>query len=64
VDDVRPLFWPLSDWTWSSPVSYYNSAYHGREFFLVSHALMVLTMLALLVARLRRRGKSGDAATR
>lgn len=55
VDDVRPLFWPLSDWTWSSPVSYYNSAYYGRQFFVVNHVLMLLTMALLLVARLRRR---------
>ncbi len=63
VDDVRPLFWPLSDWTWASPVSYYNSAYHGREFFLVNHGLMLLTMTGLLVARLRRRGKASGGET-
>ena len=55
VDDVRPLFWPISDWTWSSPVSYYNSAYYGREFFAISHALIFLIMAALLVRRIRAR---------
>ena len=55
MDDVHPLFWPLSDWTWSSPVSYYNGASYGRQFFLVNHGLMLLTMAMLLVARLRRR---------
>jgi len=61
VDDVRPLFWPITDWTWSSPVSYYNSAYYGREFFAVSHALIFLIMAALLVRRIRGRRKEPAA---
>ncbi|MGH3148215.1 MAG: metal-dependent hydrolase [Rubrobacter sp.] len=52
VDDVRPLFWPISDWTWSSPVSYYNSDYYGNEFFMVSHALILVIMGFLLVRRI------------
>lgn len=55
VDDVRPLFWPITDWTWSNSVSYYNSAYYGREFFAISHALIFLIMGTLLIRRLRRR---------
>lgn len=47
VDDLRPLFWPFSDWRWSSPVSYYNPRYYGREFMLVSHASM-LAIVAVL----------------
>ena len=57
VDDTRPLFWPVSGWEWSSPVSYYNSAYYGQEFFIVSHGLMFLIIVGLLVKRLRGRGK-------
>lgn len=59
VNDTRPLFWPISDWQWSSPVSYYNPDYYGRQFFFVSHALMLLTMVGLLVLRLRRRKVPG-----
>ena len=55
VNDTRPLFWPLTDWQWSSPISYYNSNYYGRQFFFVSHALMLSTMAGLLILRLRRR---------
>lgn len=55
VNDTRPLFWPISGWEWSSPVSYYNRDYYGREFFFVSHALIVLTMVGLLIRRLTRR---------
>lgn len=59
VDDTRPLLWPISGWEWSSPVSYYNSAYYGQEFFIASHGLMFLTVIVLLVKRLRGRGKQG-----
>ena len=52
VDDTRPLFWPLSGWEWSSPISYYNSSSYGREFFFVSHGLMLLTIAWLLVKRI------------
>lgn len=44
VEDSRPLFWPLSGWEWSSPVSYWNPAYYGREFFLIEHGLMLLIL--------------------
>ncbi|MDQ3658605.1 MAG: hypothetical protein M3338_02890 [Actinomycetota bacterium] len=57
VDGARPLFWPLSDWEWSSPVSYYDPLYYGNEFFAISHALILLTMAALLVRRMRRQDK-------
>ncbi len=58
VDDLRPLFWPLSDWRWASPVSYYNPRYYGREFMLVSPASMLVIMTVLLRRRLReRRGR-------
>ncbi len=62
VDDVRPLLWPITDWTWPSPVSYYNSAYYGREFFAISRALPCLIMAALLVRRLRRRRKEAASS--
>lgn len=58
VDDLRPLFWPFFDWRWSSPVSYYNPAYYGREFMLVSHA-SILAVMAVLFKR-RRRERSNE----
>jgi len=57
VDDVRPLFWPITDWTWSSPVSYYNPRYHGREFFAINHGLMLLIIVGLFIRRIRDRKK-------
>ena len=63
ADDVRPLFWPISDWTWSSPVSYYNPMYFGREFFVVNHALMLLAIVLLLLRRIARRRKTPKGST-
>ncbi len=57
ADNPRPLFWPLSSWEWYSPVSYFDPLHHGREFFLISHALIFVVMAVLLVRRTRRRGK-------
>ena len=57
VDDTRPLFWPLSDWEWSSPISYYNPLYYGREFLALEHGGMLAIMLLLLVRRIRARAK-------
>ncbi|MGI8866635.1 MAG: metal-dependent hydrolase, partial [Rubrobacteraceae bacterium] len=58
VDDTRPLFWPLSNWEWSSPVSYYNSAYYWTEFQLVNNSLMLFLIVLLLALRIRRRFKA------
>jgi len=60
VDDTRPLFWPISGWEWSSPVSYYNSLYYGREFFIVSHALMLLIAAWLLFKRITGRKRKPE----
>jgi membrane-bound metal-dependent hydrolase YbcI (DUF457 family) len=57
ADNARPIFWPLSDWTWTSPISYYDPLHHGQEFFLVSHALILVIMAALLVRRVRQRDR-------
>lgn len=59
VDDVRPLFWPFSDWTWSSPVSYYDGDHYGRLFFAANHALMLLVMAGLIFRRRRTRPDAG-----
>jgi membrane-bound metal-dependent hydrolase YbcI (DUF457 family) len=46
AEDALPLFWPLSNWTWQSPVSYYwDSPHYGREFFIVEHGALLLTVL-------------------
>lgn len=62
VDDGRPLFWPLSDWMWSSPVSYYDSDYYGREFSLINNVVAV-SILAVLFAKRVFRWRSGKGAS-
>ena len=57
VEDTRPLFWPFSGWEWSSPVSYYDPRYHGREFIAVEHGGMLGISLWLLYRRLRGQRK-------
>jgi hypothetical protein len=55
VEDTRPLFWPISPWEWSSPVSYWDPDHYGQVFFLVNHAVLLLTVALLLVKRLRKK---------
>lgn len=62
VNDTRPLFWPVSGWEWSSPVSYYDDDYYGRQFFLLEHGAIAATMLLLLFKRLGRRLRGGKRA--
>jgi len=57
VNDARPLFWPVSGWEWSSPVSYYDDDHYGRQFFLAEHGAIAVTMLLLLFKRRRRRSR-------
>lgn len=64
VDDTRPVFWPVSNWEWSSPISYYNPLYYGQEFFVLSHGLMLLVVLSLLIKRTVDRRKAPGRSTR
>lgn len=63
VDDTRPLFWPITDWTWRSPVSYYNPLYYGQQFFIASHTIMFLIVVWLLFKRLRDRKDTTSKST-
>ncbi len=51
--DALPLFWPLSNLVWQSPVSYWDPGHYGRQFFLVEHGAILLTVLWLLAKRSR-----------
>ncbi|MGJ8570760.1 MAG: hypothetical protein ACSHXI_08675 [Hoeflea sp.] len=50
-DDARRQFWPLSDWTFKSPVSYWDQAYYGA---LVApfEAVLVVVLTLILLRRL------------
>ena len=45
-EDARQQFWPLSDWVFRSPVSYWDSRYYGN---IVAPIEMVVTLLLCLV---------------
>ncbi|SLN57511.1 hypothetical protein PSA7680_03011 [Pseudoruegeria aquimaris] len=49
-DDARRQFWPLSDWVFHSPVSYWDPAHYGR----IMGPLEALLCLALGVILWRR----------
>lgn len=43
VSDAQPVLWPLSDWVFPTPVSYWESAYYGGEFGIVNLVLAPLS---------------------
>ncbi|MEM8870533.1 MAG: cobalamin biosynthesis protein CobQ [Pseudomonadota bacterium] len=49
-DDGRPHFWPLSDWVFESPVSYWDPRAYGR----IAGTIEVAACMALLVLLWRR----------
>lgn len=55
VNDGYPLFFPLSEWRFPTPISYWEQAYHAREFFLISHVLMIGLLVLWLGSKLKKR---------
>lgn len=52
-DDARRQFWPISDWMFRSPVSYWDARYYG-EVFAVFELGLVAVLTGLLLWRMRR----------
>lgn len=52
-DDARRQFWPVSDWVFRSPVSYWDSRFYG-DIFGVFEVVLAVALTAVLCARLRR----------
>ncbi len=52
VDDAHPHFWPFSDWRFRSPISYWDSAHHGRAFGAFEAALG-LSLAVILMRRFK-----------
>lgn len=52
-DDARRQFWPLADWVFRSPVSYWDARYYGSIFAVLELALVVV-LAGFLVVRLRQ----------
>ena len=51
--DAHMHFWPLSDWRFVSPVSYWDTSHYGTAFSLFE-AAMGIAMALILFARFRR----------
>jgi hypothetical protein len=45
--DGYPIFWPLADYRFPTPLSYWEPSYHGRLFAVVCDGAMVLALLRL-----------------
>lgn len=54
VDDAHPHFWPITEWRFRSPVSYWNSNFHAR-WVTVVELLVALGLLAILWRRFTAR---------
>ncbi len=52
-DDARRQFWPVTDWVFRSPVSYWDPRFYGAEFAVFEFGLAV-ALAGLLCWRLRR----------
>lgn len=50
-DDARRQFWPVSDWVFRSPVSYWDARFYGSAFGMFEVALVV-TLAAFLCWRM------------
>lgn len=46
--DARPLFWPISDWRFESPISYRERDRHALQFTIAEHMLVLAATLHLL----------------
>ena len=51
-DDARRQFWPLTDWEFRSPISYWDTRFYGSIFTLFEFSL-VIVLTSFLLWRLR-----------
>lgn len=53
ADDGRPHFWPLSDWVFASPVSYWDSTHHAGWVAPITVLICVVAYAAIWRAQIR-----------
>ncbi len=51
--DGYPIFYPLSDYRFPTPVSYWEPAYHGHAFMIVNDSLVLALLVRHFVVRRR-----------
>ena len=54
VSDGYAIFYPLSGFQFKAPISYWERAFHAREYFLISHTLMAVLILLWIGWKLKR----------
>ncbi|MCP3031402.1 metal-dependent hydrolase [Halobacillus sp. A1] len=57
VEDAVPTFYPVSDYTFRSGVSYWDDAHYGGVFSLVNIFLIIISLLYLWVGKRRKNKK-------
>lgn len=60
VSDGYPIFFPLSDYRFPTPVSYWESEFHAREFFVIGHSLMALLLVLWLGKKLWKNSRKQE----
>jgi hypothetical protein len=54
VSDGYALFFPLSDYRFPAPVSYWEREFYAREYFWISHSLMAALFIYWVASKLKR----------
>ena len=58
AEDASPLFSPLSESRWKSPVSYWDRKFYELPFLLVEHGVILALILGLILgARVEESGQ-------
>ena len=52
AQDAHPHFWPISDWRFESPVSYWDHNHHGQAFSVIE-AVFGITLSVILFRRFK-----------
>ncbi|MGD6818559.1 DUF4184 family protein [Metabacillus sp. 113a] len=55
VQDAVPVFYPISDYIFRGPISYYDRDFFGREFSLMNSVLIAIAVLYLLIGKIREK---------
>ncbi len=58
-DDAHRHFYPLSNWRWRSPVSYWDPIHHGAVMILIEFLLVTLVTVWIWRQGITRAGKIG-----
>ncbi|GEN54407.1 metal-dependent hydrolase [Halobacillus faecis] len=58
ADDAVPVFYPISSYTFNSPVSYWDDDHYANVFSLVNTFLIAVSLLYLIIGKIRKKRRS------